>query len=137
MYEKTLLERIEALETETGGTGESSSEIEIRSVMTYIRKLLNTNRGSVLIADDFGMPDMMVFSGGGISETMERIEKSILETVRKYEKRLSDVKVGVDTEQNDVLSIHLSMEGVLTRQKNAPVFFESIVQPGGKVNVKR
>ncbi|MFO7752653.1 MAG: type VI secretion system baseplate subunit TssE [Desulfobacteraceae bacterium] len=137
MYEKTLLERIESLESGIGESGENSSEIEIRSVMNYVRKILNTNRGSVMISDDFGMPDMTVFSGGGVSDTMERIEKSILETVTKYEKRLSDVKVMVDTEQNDVLSIHLSMEGVLTRQKNAPVFFESVVKPGGKVNIKR
>ncbi|MEA1968704.1 MAG: type VI secretion system baseplate subunit TssE [Thermodesulfobacteriota bacterium] len=137
MYEQTLLERIESLESDEKDFEENSAEKEVKSIASYLRKLLNTNRGTVLIADDFGMPDMTVFSGGGLSETMERIEKAILDTVQKYEKRLSKVKVNIESNKTDVLNIRFSLEGVLSRQDTVPVFLESYVQPGGRVSIKK
>lgn len=137
MYELTLLERIESLESEEKEIEETSAEKEMRSIITHLRKLLNTNKGSVEIADDYGMPDMTVFAGGGISETMEKIEKAVLEVVRKYEKRLSKVKVRIESNENDVLNINFKLEGVLTRYENMPVFLETSVHPGGRIRIKR
>ncbi|NOX34517.1 MAG: type VI secretion system baseplate subunit TssE [Deltaproteobacteria bacterium] len=137
MYELTLLERIESLEFEGKEIEETSAQKEMRSIITYLRKLLNTNKGSVEIAQDLGMPDMTVFAGGGISETMQKIEEAILEVVLKYERRLSQVKVKIDSNEDDVLNIHFRLEGVLARHENLPVFLESSVQPGGKVKIKR
>ena len=137
MPELTLLERIEALESEEKETEETLAEKEIRSIIGHLRKLLNSNKGSVQIADDYGMPDMTVFAGGGISETMEKIEKAVLEVVRKYEKRLSKIKVKIESNETDVLNINFRLEGVLTRHENTPVFLETSVQPGGKFRIKR
>ena len=137
MYELTLLERIESLEFEEKEIEETSAEKEMRSIITHLRKLLNTNKGSVEIAQDLGMPDMTVFAGGGISETMQKIEKAILEVVLKYERRLSQVKVKIDSNTDDVLNINFRLEGILARHENLPVFLESSVQPGGKVRIKR
>ncbi|MCF6249102.1 MAG: type VI secretion system baseplate subunit TssE [Desulfobacula sp.] len=137
MHELTLLERIESLESEEKETDETSSEKEMRSIITHLRKLLNTNKGSVEIAQDYGIPDMTVFSGGGISETMEEIEKAILEVVKKYEKRLSNVNVKIESSKDDVLNIKFRLEGVLARQENRPVFLESSVQPGGRISIQR
>ena len=137
MHEFTLLERIESLESEEKEFEENSAGKEIRSIISHLRKLLNTNKGSVRIAEDFGMPDMTVFSGGGISETMGKIEKAVLETVRKYEKRLSKVKVKIESNKEDILRIKFRIEGFLARQDNIPVFLESSVQPEGKIRIKR
>ncbi len=136
MYELTLLERISELESSASEFQENSAAKEIKSIERYLGKLLNTNRGSVLIADDFGMPDMTAFSGGGISETMERIEQAILETVIKYEKRLSKVRISIESDEIDVLTIHFRLEGVLSRQDNIPVFLDSYVRPGGRISMK-
>ncbi|MBC8440592.1 MAG: type VI secretion system baseplate subunit TssE [Deltaproteobacteria bacterium] len=138
MYELTLLERIDALES-TGEEEiqENPVEIEMRSIMTHLKKLLNTNMGSVQIADDYGMPDMTVFAGGGLSETIKNIEKAVLTAVKKYEKRLSKIKVKIESDKKDVLTIHFSLEGVLARQKNVPIFFETSVRPGGKISINR
>lgn len=137
MYELTLLERIESLESENETTEETSTEKEIRSIIAHLKKLLNTNKGSVQIADDFGMPDMTVFSGAGISETMENIEKAVQYAVRKYEKRLSKVRVIIEPDKDDVLNIKFSLEAVLSRHVNVPVFFQSMVQPGGNISIQR
>ncbi len=136
MPELTLLERIESFESEEKEIEENPAEKEIRSIIAHLRKLLNTNKGSVQIADDYGMPDMTVFAGGGISETMEKIEKAVFEVVRKYEKRLSKVKVKIESNGNDVLNINFRLEGVLTRYENTPVFLETSVRPGGKFRIK-
>ncbi len=136
MYELTLLERIADLESAKTKFKENSAVKEIKSIERYLGKLLNTNRGSVLIADDFGMPDMTTFSGGGISDTMERIENAILYTINKYEKRLSRVKIHLESGGIDVLNIHFRLEGVLVRQDNVPVFLDSYVRPGGRISIK-
>lgn len=137
MYELTLLERIESLESENKEIEENTTDKEMRSIITHLKKLLNTNKGSVEIADDYGMPDMTVFTGGGMSETMERIENAVADVVRKYEKRLSKVKVKIESNKDDILNIKFSLEGALARQENVPVFFESIVRPGGRISLKR
>ncbi|WP_299983403.1 type VI secretion system baseplate subunit TssE [Desulfobacula sp.] len=137
MYELTLLERIESLESEEKEIEETSAEKEMRSIITHLRKLLNTNKGSVEIAQDYGMPDMTVFAGGGVTETIEKIEKAVLEVIRKYEKRLSKVKVKIESNKGDVLNIKFKLESVLARQENRPVFLETSVQPGGKININR
>jgi len=137
MQELTLLERIASLESEEKQIEENSAEKEMRSIIGHLRKLLNTNKGSVQISEDYGMPDMTVFAGGGVSETMEKIEKAVLEVVKKYEKRLLKVKIKIESNENDVLNINFRLEGVLTRYENTPVFLETSVQPGGKFKIKR
>lgn len=138
MYELTLLERIQALESPGDVYGEENLvDIEMASIMTHLKKLLNTNKGSVQIDPDYGMPDMTVFSGSGLDETMERIKQSILAVVKKYEKRLSQVKIHMEPDKTDVLTIHFNLEAVLTRHDTVPVFFRSLVKPGGRITIKK
>ncbi len=137
MREQTLLERIQALESDRPEEDDNPSEKEIRSIITHLKKLLNTNKGSVQISDDLGMPDMVVFEGGGISETAEKIEKTILEVVKKYEKRLSGIKVRIESNPEDVLNVHFRVEGVLTRRNDIPVFLETALRPGGRITITR
>jgi len=135
MYELTLLERIGALESGKNEVEENPVEVEIRSIMNHLRKLLNTNKGSVQIAQDLGMPDMTAFSGGSLADTIAEIEKVVFEVVKKYEKRLSKVKVKIESDKTDVLTIHFSLEGILSRHENVPVLFQTFMKPGGNVNI--
>jgi len=138
MYELTLLERIQALEQKKDEDAEENPvEVELRSIMGHLRKLLNTNKGSVQIDPDYGMPDMTIFSGAGLDETMRGIRTAIQEVVRTYEKRLSKVKINIEPDKTDVLTIHFSLEGVLTRHDNVPVMFRSFVNPGGKISIEK
>lgn len=137
MREQTLLERIQALESDRPEEDDNPSEKEIRSIITHLKKLLNTNKGSARIADDLGMPDMVVFEAGGISETAEKIEKTIQDVVKKYEKRLSGIKVRIESNPEDVLNVHFRVEGVLTRRNDIPVFLETALRPGGRITITR
>ncbi len=138
MYELTLLERMEALESDRHETGEKNPvEIETQSIMAHLRKLLNTNKGSVQIDPEYGMPDMMAFSGAGIDEAMEKIQKAIQDVIQKYEKRLSNVKIKIEPDKKDVLTIQFHLEAVLARHSNVPVLLHSFVKPGGKISISR
>lgn len=137
MFEQTLLERIKVLESNKTRAGENPVEVETRSIMIHLNKLLNTNRGSVLIAHDLGMPDMTAFSSDGIAGTMEKIVKAVIELVNKYEKRLSKIKVKIESDKSDVLSIFFTLEGVLSRHGKVPVLFQAIVKPGGRIIITR
>ncbi len=137
MFELTLLERIQALEAKKKMIGKNPVEVETQSILTHLNKLLNTNRGSVEIGHDLGMPDMTAFSSDGIAGTMEKIAKSVVELVNKFEKRLSKIRVKIESDKSDVLAIHFTLEGVLSRQENVPIFFEATVKPGGKIIVTR
>lgn len=137
MFELTLLERIDELESKQNRIGKNPVEIETRSIMVHLNKLLNTNRGSVQISDNYGMPDMSTFSSDGIAGTMEKIAKSVVEVIRNYEKRLSRVKIKIESDKSDVLSIFFTLEGVLSNHGNAPVFFQARVRPGGKIILTR
>ena len=65
MHEMTLLERIEALDSKTADNADINLvDVEIQSIMGHLRKLLNTDRGSVQIDPEYGLPDMTVFSSG-------------------------------------------------------------------------
>ena len=139
MYELTLLERIQELEKEkkADGPAPTPAEVEMQSIMTHLSKLLNTNRGSVQIDPDYGMPEMSTFSHSGLDETMKNIQSAMQQLVRRYEKRLSRVKINIEPDKSDVLTIHFSLEAVLARHEDVPVFFHSLVKPGGRVNVKK
>ncbi len=136
MYERTLLERIEALEAPKQDTaGQTSADIELESIMSHLRRLLNTNKGSVQIDTDYGMPDMNSFSGEGIDKTMEGIERSVIDLVQKYEKRLANVRVQIESASSDVLKIRFCLEAQLKGDHDIPVYLETSVQPGGRVDI--
>ena len=137
MFELTLLERIEDLESKKNRIGKNPVEIETQSILIHLNKLLNTNKGSVQIAHDLGMPSMTAFSSDGIAGTMEKIAKAVIELVKNYEKRLSKVKVKIESDKSNVLSIYFTLEGILSRHDNVPVFFEAIVKPSGRISVTR
>jgi len=137
MFELTLLERIADLESKKNRVGKNPVEVETLSIMTHLNKLLNTNRGSVQIAQDLGMPSMTAFSSDGISGTMEKIVRAAIELINNYEKRLSRVKVKIESDKSNVLSIHFTLEGVLSRHDNVPVFFQATVKPSGRISITR
>ncbi len=93
MAELTLLERIQALEEKTVSTGKTPVEIEKRSIVVHLNKLLNTDRGSSRIDPDLGMPNMSDFSADAVNVMMEKMTTSIVTLVSRFEKRLSKVKV--------------------------------------------
>ncbi len=109
--------------------------MEVRSIIMHLRRLLNTRQGSVMIADDYGIPDFTAMAGDNYSEAVENMEQSIKRTIVKYEKRLRDVRIIIDKDQKDVFSIRFKLEAFMVGEEKIPVIFDTVFRSDGKFNI--
>jgi type VI secretion system protein len=136
MYEERLTERIRDLEgTEARTTKDLSSILD--SIIRHLQRLLNTRKGSVPIAEDYGMPEFTNFHGTSFSDHAHDIANSIRDMVLKYEPRLSKAQVLFVSDTNDVLSLkfRIHAEIVHVRDKVIPIELETTISSDGKVRV--
>ncbi len=137
MFEERLLERIANLEV-AGEEAESTPAARaLASVIRHLQKMLNTRRGSVSTAVDYGMPDFTNFPGESMTDTCRRMTAVIKEFVEKYEPRLANVRISFEPEENNALSLRFRLEGVLAREDGIPVTLETVVDSSGKVVVRK
>ncbi len=75
----------------------SASEIDVNEMMESVRddleKLFNTRRGTVLIDEDYGLPDFTHLMNGYAVPDVDEIERNLLYLVRQYETRLNTVSL--------------------------------------------
>ena len=137
MFDERLLERIQYLESNPGARIERDISRKVRSIMSHLQNLLNTHQGSVLIADDYGIPDITNSHGESITDMTRRIERTLQEVIAKYEPRLTNVRVTAFPQEDEVLSLRFKLEAVLVTDKKTPVILETVVSSEGKINVSR
>ena len=135
MQEERLLERLQSTEKNPDTRIEKDLTRKVNSIIRHLQNLLNTHQGSVLIADDYGIPDIINTHGESITEMTRRIELTLQDVITKYEPRLAKVKVQLISQNDDVLSLRFKLEAVLITENSAPVVLETVVSTDGKVNV--
>ncbi|RLB12309.1 MAG: type VI secretion system baseplate subunit TssE [Deltaproteobacteria bacterium] len=135
MYEERLLERIGNLERYEGTRRSTDLSRAISSLINHLQRMLNTRKGSVLIDEDYGIPDMTNFPGENFNEAGIGMSNIIKEFIQKYEPRLGNVKITFEPKGDDLLSLRFKLEGVLVRGNRMPVTFETWIDPNGKVNI--
>jgi type VI secretion system protein len=135
MYEERLLERIGNLEKDSEMRRSTDLSRAISSIINHLQRMLNTRKGSVLIDEDYGIPDMTNFPGENFNDAGIGMSNVIREFVQKYEPRLGNVKITFEPKGNDLLSLRFKLEAVLVRENKVPVTFETWIDPNGKVNV--
>lgn len=88
------------------------------------------------IAEDYGVPDFTsLLEGYPIS--LRDFERSIRETIQKYEPRLKGVRVSFIASDEDLLSLSFQITGKLaTEDHKDPVFFESVIGSDGKISIR-
>ena len=138
MREHRLLERIRMNAKRPSRRSGQDPKQMIHSIQDHLQRILNTRQGNVVIADDYGIPDFTNFMSG-FEETQRSLERSIRQTIQKYEPRLQGVRVTFldEKERSDKLTLNFQIQArlVLPGHKEA-VMFESMVDSGGKVRVK-
>jgi type VI secretion system protein len=137
MREDRLLERIRAWQKEPRKRAREDPKRVVDSVLNHLQRILNTRQGSVPIGEDYGVPDFtdlaMVYPGG-----VRDFERSITQTIQKYEPRLKAVRVRFVPPEEDLLSVRFQISGRLaTEDHNEPVMFQSIVGSNGKISIRR
>lgn len=109
----------------------------IDSVLKHLQRILNTRQGNVPIGEDYGLPDFTYFLRA-YPDFIREIERSIRETIQKYEPRLKAIQVNSIPNDEDVLSLRFQIIARLaTDEDKGSVLFESILGSDGKMSVKR
>ena len=135
MAESRLLERLSRYEADSGSKDTYRSSQEVQSIFNHLRRLLNTRMGSAMIGDDYGIPDLTNVVGGEHSQTITDFRQAILQAIRKYEPRLENVKISVELDEDDALSLKFRTEGYVVGGENLPVVFETVISTDGKINI--
>lgn len=136
MRERRLLERISHWADGEERTSQTRVDILLHSVMNHLRRLLNTRQGSVLLDEQFGVPDFTNIAGGLSAGSNRQIEEAIRRMVLRYEPRIKSPKVTLAQSGSDVLSISFQLEGMLeVDQRDIPVQLSTVVGASGKVSV--
>lgn len=137
MGETRLLQRLRATEANPLRRSRHDPNRVVESVLEYLQRILNTRQGNVPLGEDFGVPDFtdIVLS---YPDGVQDFEKSIRQAILKYEPRLKGVRVRFVQDENDPLSIRFNITGRLAVEDfKDQVFFESTVNSGGLIEVKR
>ena len=136
MREERLIERIRLREKQPDRSTTEDPKKIIASVLSHLQKVLNTRQGSAQIAEDFGMPDLTDYLRG-YPASLREVEKSLRQTITKYEPRLKSLRVRFVPQDEDPLALNFQISARLaTGGTEEPVSFESQVGSDGKINIR-
>ncbi len=137
MREDRLLERIRARQEEPRRQTGEDPKRAIDSVLNHLQRILNTRQGSVPIGEDYGVPDLTDFKQV-YPDGVRDLERSIKQTIEKYEPRLKSIRVKFVPQEDEMLSVSFQILArlVLEEQKDV-VVFQSILDSDGKIRITR
>jgi type VI secretion system protein len=136
MREERLTERIRSWKRAPDRRGGRDPKRMIDSIIQHLERILNTRQGSVLIAEDYGIPDFTNLSSG-FSEALRDLERTIRNTIQKYEPRLKSVRVKFIPQEETTLTVSFQIVGqlVMEEEKN-PITFQSVMDSDGKFTIR-
>lgn len=134
MREDRLLERIKIWGEKPERRSEESTRRIIDSVLRHLQRILNTKRGNVPIAEDYGVPDFTDLLRS-YPESIRDLERSIRQTIQKYEPRLKAVRLNLIPQDEDMLTLRFQIIARLAvKQEN--ILFETVLDSDGKVSIR-
>lgn len=134
MHELTLLERIGAMgNTRGGATGRQRLE---RSLARHLTSMLNTRRGSVPIAPDYGIADVTDLGRSFTEENVAEFKTELERVIMRYEPRFSSVRVEYAPRPETPLSAVFEIEATVhTEQGPQKLHFETMLDATGAVRL--
>lgn len=136
MREERLLERITRWELGAERTNLASADLLLGSILRHLRGILNTQRGTVPIDQDYGLPDLSNLAPSFSSGSVAEIRTELMRTIERYEPRLKVSALAAVTDEADPLSIKFELVGALrVKEREVPVHLATVVCPDGKVLV--
>ena len=134
MHELKLLERIDAMESvRDKATGRQRLE---RSLARHLASLLNTRRGSVPIAPDYGIADVTDLGRSFTEESVADFTTELERVIMCYEPRLSAVRVTYSPRPEAPLSAVFEIEAAVnTEYGPQTLYFETILDAAGTMRL--
>jgi type VI secretion system protein len=137
MRERSLLDRLRDVSAPAERSARENPNAVADSVLQHLRRMLNTRQGMSLTVPDYGIPDLadMVHS---FPEALDKMRRSIRESIMKYEPRLQNVVVEHQREDDEIFHLHFEIKGqILTEGEKIPVAFFTTLDASGRVKVGR
>jgi type VI secretion system protein len=136
MAQMRLLERLR-----THGSGENAPGTEyenvIQSILSHVHNILCTRNGTVLIDEDYGMPDVFFSQGIRFRESTSRMSNAIVTVIRKFEPRLKNVTIVQLSDKEDLLMQKFGVKGFLTDTSAQIIEFIVTISSEAKISVNR
>lgn len=108
----------------------------VDSILAHLHHILNTRRGNVVIAEDYGVPDFTEFLSH-YPDSLREFERAIRQTISRYEPRLGAVRVSFVPREDDRFVVRFQISARLAVDSSRePVLFESILDSDGKIRLK-
>jgi type VI secretion system protein len=136
MREERLIQRIRTWEKTPDRRDGRNPKRLIDSIVRHLERILNTRRGSVGIAHDYGIPDLTDFKSG-FPDSVRDLEMTIRDTIQKFEPRLKSVRVKFIPQDVNMLTVTFQIVAQLALEdEKTPVILESMMGSDGKVMIK-
>jgi type VI secretion system protein len=138
MQDMTLLERVHALEKEGPDKLALFSPARLqRSLVRHLTAMLNTRRGTVPIAPDYGIADLTDLGSSFTEEGVGDLEKELADVIMRYEPRLSQVRLQYTPRPDLPLAAVFRLEAtVMIGNSPSPLRFETILDATGVVRLR-
>ena len=132
MHELTLLERLEAMETPR----EDVQQRLERSLTRHLASMLNTRRGTVPIAADYGIADVTDLGRSFTEESVTEFKHELERVIMRYEPRLHAVRVEHTPRPETPLAAVFEIEAsVMTEYGTQTLRFETRLDATGAVRL--
>jgi type VI secretion system protein len=132
----TLLERIYALEKGEKDALPPLARLQ-HSLTRHLTDMLNTRRGNVPIAPDYGIADFTDLGSSFTEESINDLKAELESVIMRYEPRLSDVHVHYSPRPDLPLAAVFSLEATIrTENGTSPLRFETILDATGVVRLR-
>ena len=117
--EKTLLQRLAAMENSGRGRYESSATEDLDALMDSVRdhlgRLLNARHGMSEAMPDYGLPAMTDLTIGS-GDYVQRVQEAVRVAIEKYEPRLRRVRVTRADDEDSAHRLVFRVDAVLMSQ---------------------
>ncbi len=136
MPDLTLLQRIAALENPNKLSGLTARQRLERSLARHLTAILNTRRGSVPIAPDYGIADVTDLGRSFTEETVEEFKIDLERVIMRYEPRLAAVTVQYSPRPEAPLAAVFTIEAAVNTEYGVQTLhFETLLDAAGTVRL--
>jgi type VI secretion system protein len=136
MVQQRLLERLRVSGAMATAPGVEYENV-VQSVLSHVHNILCSRNGTVLIDDDYGMPDVFFSQGIRFRESTSRMSNAIVSVIRKFEPRLKNVTIVQLSDKDDLLMQKFGVKGYLADTSMQNIEFIVAISSEAKITVSR
>ena len=136
MQNHRLFDRIRKRDGSSGNPRRHSNGRQVDSIIEHLNKMLNTKQGTTLMDKNYGMPDFTELAAL-FPDSIRDVERTISNTIERYEPRLSQVEVHFVFQDHQSLVLCFHIQAVMTLEdEDVAVQFESSIDASGRAVIK-